>query len=400
MDFRLTDEQRLIQRQARELLGRHCGPDAVRGWLRAGTARPRVLWQGLAALGWLVFAVPAVHGGLGADFLDLALLHEESGRALVPAIFGTTTAAALAVTTCGTTVQQGRHLPPVARGETTAALAIAENGAVHDLEGIGSRLERRRGGWRLFGRKLFVENGADADLLVVVARGPAARASVARGPGAPSDSAARGAAGSTAPLALVLVERRATGVTVEPLTTFGGDPAAAIVFDDVAIDDDCLLGSLVNGEVVDHAAALREIEQRWTALLCAEMLGGFGRVLDLTTEYVKGREQFGRPIGSFQAVQHALADMAIAFEGARYATYQAAWRLARGLPAAREVAVAKAWLSPAYKQATLTAHQLHGGMGFVTEYELYLYSNRAKACETKFGGADRHLDRLAAALVR
>jgi alkylation response protein AidB-like acyl-CoA dehydrogenase len=387
MDFRLTDEQRLIQRQARDVLLRHCPAESVRRWLDEGTARPAELWRRIAELGWLGFAVPAEHGGLGADFLDLALLHEECGRALVPTLFGCTTAAALAIVTCGTPAQQRRHLPPIARGETAATLAVLEAGAIHDPGRTAARLERRRdGGWALYGEKLCVDNGADADLLVVVARGPFP-------PSRAPEPAARETAADAA-LALALVERRARGITVEPLATFSGDPAARVVLDGVALGEDALLGG-----AADQRAALRDLDLRRTALLCAEMLGSFGRVLDLTTDYVKTREQFGRPIGSFQAVQHALADMAIALEGARCAVYQAAWRLARGLPAAREVAIAKAWISPAYTQATLTAHQLHGGMGFVTEYDLHLYSNRAKGCETKLGGAARHLDALATALL-
>jgi alkylation response protein AidB-like acyl-CoA dehydrogenase len=390
VDLHLNDEQRLIQREARELLARHCAPADVQQWLRAGVARPPELWRRIADLGWLGFALPQAHGGLGADFLDLVLLHEVCGWALVPTLFGTTTAAGLAIAACGTDAQRERWLPGIARGETAATLAIAEPEVFYDLGRITTTLAAGGEGYTLSGRKAAVECGIEADLLVVVARPPVPdqRRHVAEG-----EAGGKGAGAGRNAVTLAVVPRSAPGVRATPVATFGGEPAADVTFERVSLGRDAVLTG-------DDAGAGRfgDVLQRITVLLCAEMVGGLERVLELTTDYVREREQFGRPIGSFQAVQHALADVATALEGARYATYQAAWRLARGLPAIREVAIAKAWTSPAYTQATLTAHQLHGGMGFVTEYPLWLYSNRAKWCEARLGTADRHLETVAAAL--
>jgi len=374
VQLHLSDEQRLLCDEARDFLARHCSPADVLRWQREGVVRPADLWKRMADLGWLGLGISEADGGLGADFFDLALLHQACGRALVPTLFAATTGAALAIAAGGSAAQRGRYLPAIARGDTTATLAVAEPDAVYDLDRMAAALTRREGGYVLAGRKALIEGGGDADLLVVAARSPGA------GP-------ARGG------LALVVVPRATAGVRVTRVATFGDHPAADLELADVAIDAEAVLDA-----ARDARATLDDVLLRRTVLACAEMVGGLERVLELTAEYVKGREQFGRPIGSFQAVQHALADMATALEGARYATYQAAWRLARQLPAAREVAVAKAWTSPAYKQATLTAHQLHGGMGFVTEYPLHLYSNHAKACEARFGAADRHLEIVAAAL--
>jgi alkylation response protein AidB-like acyl-CoA dehydrogenase len=368
MDFLLGDEQRMILEEGRAVLAEHCRPADVRRWQRDGIVRPPELWRRMGELGWLGFAVPAAHGGAGAAFFDVTLLAQVCGTALVPTLFGTTTSAALAVASCGSEAQQRRHLPPLARGETTATVAIAEADALYDRGRMTTVLTRRGAAYELSGVKHWVENGAHADWLLVAARS---------GDDGPHPGA----------LVLVVVERTAPGLTARPLATFGGDAAADLVFEGVAVAADAILEGARTGFDI--------VLQQMTTLVCAEMLGGFERVLELTTTYVKEREQFGRPIGTFQAVQHALADMATSLEGARYATYQAAWRLARGLPAARAVAIAKAWTSPAFKQATLTAHQLHGGMGFVTEYPLHLYSNRAKAYETRLGVADRHLETLA-----
>ena len=167
----------------------------------------------------------------------------------------------------------------------------------------------------------------------------------------------------------MVVPRATPGVRAVPCASFAGDPQAEVEFDAVAIQRDWVLGR----------EGLASVKERMATLLCADMTGGLERVLELTAAYVKGREQFGRPIGSFQAVQHALADMATTLEGARYATYQAAWRLQQGLPAAREVAIAQAWTGPAYKNATLTAHQLHGGMGVSDELNVAHYGRRLAA---------------------
>jgi alkylation response protein AidB-like acyl-CoA dehydrogenase len=389
MELQLSDEQRLVRDQAREFLARHCRPTDVQRWRREGIARPPGLWKRMADLGWLGFGIAEADGGHGADFFDLALLHEACGRALVPALFAATTGAALAIAARGSAAQRARHLHAIARGETTATLAVAEPDAVYDLERVATTLAPRDRGYALTGRKWLIESGTDADLLIVAARGPAAGG--ARGdPGRRDD---RGAHGGHGELALVVVPRQTNGVRVIPVATFGSHPAADIALTDVPVPAEAILGG-----PADARGALERVLQRLTVLLCADMFGGLDRVLELTVEYVKGRQQFGRPIGSFQAVQHALADMATALEGARYATYQAAWRLARGLPAAREVAVAKAWTSPVYKHTTLTAHQLHGGMGFVTEYPLHLYSDHAKACEARLGSPDRHLEAVATIL--
>jgi alkylation response protein AidB-like acyl-CoA dehydrogenase len=371
MELHLSDEQRLLRDEARDFLARHCGPADVERWRREGIARPAELWKRLADLGWLGFAIAEADGGLGADLLDLALLHEACGRALVPALFAATTSAALAIAAGGSGAQRARHLPAIARGEATATLAVTEPDALYDLDRVATTIGRGDGGYVVAGRKWLIECGGDANLLVVLAR-----------------SAGAGTEGGG--FQLVVVPRATAGVRVTRVASFGDHPAADIELADVRVPREAVLEAPGGARAILDGALLRS-----TMLVCAEMVGGLGRVLELTTEYVKGREQFGRPIGSFQAVQHALADMATALEGARYATYQAAWRLARGLPAAREVAIAKAWTSPAYKQATLTAHQLHGGMGFVTEYPLHLYSNHAKACEARLGSPDRHLATIA-----
>jgi len=356
VDFALSDEQRLVQEQARALLARHLPADAVRAQRAAGGACPPELWRVLAAAGWPGYGLPRAHGGLGADLVDLALLFEECGRALAPARLRATVGAGLVLAAAGS----AEELPALARGARVATLAAVEPDAGDDP----ARLTAALAGGRLRGEKRFVVAGAEADLLVVAARAETG-------------------------LALALVPRSAE-VAVEPVPGWTGEPLARVRFEAAA-------PAAILAEGAEAVRLLDAALARESVLLAAELVGGFARVVDLTVEYVKGRVQFGRPIGAFQAVQHQCADMATALEASRALVRQAAWRLAHGLPAEREVAIALAWTARRFTAATLTAHQLHGGTGFVTEYPLHLYSNRARAGEALLGPYARHLERIARA---
>jgi alkylation response protein AidB-like acyl-CoA dehydrogenase len=355
MDFALTDEQRLVQEQARALLARHLPPEAARALRAAGGTCPPQLWRVLADAGWPGYGLPRAHGGLGADLLDLALLFEECGRALVPQRLRATVSTGLLLAEAGRTAE----LSALARGAQVAALAAFEPDAGADF----ARLATTLAGGRLRGEKRFVVAGAEADLFVVGARGDAG-------------------------LVLALVPRSAAAA-VEPVPGWTGESLATVRFEGAA--------ATVLAEGAAAARLLAAALARERVLLAAELLGGFARVVELTVEYVKGRVQFGRPIGAFQAVQHQCADMATALEASRALVRQAAWRLAHGLAAEREVAIALAWTGRRFTAATLAAHQLHGGMGFVTEYPLHLYSNRARAGEVLLGTHSEHLERIARA---
>jgi alkylation response protein AidB-like acyl-CoA dehydrogenase len=189
---------------------------------------------------------------------------------------------------------------------------------------------------------------------------------------------------------VVLVPADLPGVTVTPQATFGKDRQSVVAFRGVTLPSNAVAGR--PGTAWPRLAALRA---RLRALLSADMVGGADAVLDMTVRYVSEREQFGVRLGTFQAVQQMVAEMATALEGARHVTRQALWRLAEGLPAAREIAVASAWTGRAYREITLTAHQLHGGAGYVVEHDLPRYSARAKELELRFGSTEEWLDTLA-----
>ena len=223
----------------------------------------------------------------------------------------------------------------------------------------------------LNGTKLFVPNAHVSDYLVVAAR-----------TGTDAED-----------VTLFIVPRETDGVAQTLLQTIASDRQSEIVFDNVKLPGSAVLGGVNAG----WATVARVLD--WGAIgKCAEMSGGGQQVLDMTVDYVKQRTQFGRPIGSFQAIQHHCANMATDVEGSRYITYQAAWRLSEGLPAEREVAMAKAWVSDAYRRVCALGHQSHGAIGFTKEHNMQLFSRRAKAAELAFGDSDYHLETVAHAV--
>ncbi len=378
MDLQLSDEERLLAESARKLFERDCPVDLVRSLREeSSSGHSDDLWSKIASQGWLGLGLPEAHGGAGT-LVDLGLVVEEAGRALVPTTYRSTMQAALLVALLGTPAQQADLIGRIAEGGRLATVAVAEPAAVHDLRYVETAAVASGDEWVLSGTKSFVANAHVADTILVVARtgvGPAERS-----------------------LAVFAVPAGAPGVSVEPQATFAHDRQARVRLEGVRVGDEALLGGPEAPGTGATAAALEGARLRWVALLCAEMVGGAQRVLDITTDYVRGRVQFGRPIGSFQAVQHHIANMGTGADGSRLATYQALWRLAEGRPAAREVAVAKAWTGEAYKAATVLAHQLHGGYGYVREHDLHLWSEHAKSCEVLLGNRDHQLLAVAAEL--
>jgi alkylation response protein AidB-like acyl-CoA dehydrogenase len=360
-----TPEQQAVQQEARRFLAAEVTRERRAAWDRAPEGHDPEFWRAVAGLGWFGWGLPEAHGGHGASLLEVGLLLEECGRALAPFGVFAAVAGGLGLAALGAPAQRREHLPAVARGERVVALAVAEASATASPAAFTTRLARRGGQLRLTGEKRYVCQGVTADLFLV---------------------AARDGAGVSA----VLVPASTPGVTVLPQRTFGKDRQSVVRFRDVVLARAALAGGA--GTAWPRFRRLRE---RLTALVCADMVGGADAVLAMTARYVGEREQFGVKIGTFQAVQQMVADMAIALEGARHTTRQALWRLAEGLPAAREVAVAKAWTGSAYRQVTLAAHQLHGGAGYVVEHELHRYSARAVEAELRFGSGEEWLEELA-----
>ena len=368
MQLRPSEEQEAIREAARRFLAGEITRERRLAWDRTDEGHDPAFWEAVARLGWFGYGLPATHGGQGASLLDLGLLIEELGRAAVPLGVFAAMAGGLGLAALGTPAQKRAWLPAVASGERLVTLAVAEERASANPAAFVTVLRRRGRGLRLDGEKRYVLQGVTADAFLVAARD------------------GRGAS-------VVLVPADAPGVSLRAQRTFGKDRQSIVRFRDVRLP-----ASARAGRPGGAAGGLARLRRDLAALLCADMIGGAEAVLEMTTRYVCEREQFGVRLGTFQAVQQMVAVMAIDLEGARHVTRQALWRLAEGLPAAREVAIAKAWTGRAYREATLTAHQLHGGAGYVVEHELPRYSARAKEAELRFGSTEEWLEALAGGL--
>ena len=371
MDFNLSKPQRLLKESAREFLARECGPEKVRALMETDTAHDERLWRAMADQGWTGLVIPEEHGGAGLGLVELAAVAEEMGRACLPGAFLSTLTAAALVARAGSAGQQAKYLAAVAAGELKATVALLEEGADWDVDAVGLRAERDGEGFTLSGRKLFVPDAGVADLLICVAR---------EGEG----------------LALLPVGHGAAGLSIKATPSMD----ATRKLYEVAFDGVRVAAAEAFGADGDARGALRGALEVATVALCAEMVGGMQWVLDTTVEYAKTRQQFGRPIGAYQAVQHQCADMLLMTESARSATYYAAWALNEGGPQARvAVSAAKAYCSDAYREVGNRGVQVHGGIGFTWEHDLQLYYKRSKSSETLFGDATFHRERIARLVV-
>ena len=372
MDLGLTEAQQMLRNSAREFLEAECPEAFVRAMEEDERGYTPESWQKIAENGWLGLIFPEEHGGAGLEFLDLCVLLEETGRAMLPGpFFSTVVLGGMTILDAGSVDQKRQYLPGIAEGQAIATLALTEPNVRWDAAGVRTTAEPDGDGFVINGTKLFVPNANVSDYLVVAARTGDADEDVS----------------------LFILPANTPGVSQTLLKTIASDRQSEVTFDGAHVPRSALLGELNGG----WPTIARVIQ--WGAVgKCAEMVGNGQKVLDMTVDFVKQRIQFGRPIGSFQAIQHHCANMATDVEGSRYITNQAAWRLSEGLPADSEVVMAKAWVSDAVRRVCATGHQCHGAIGFTKEHSMQLYSRRAKAAELAFGDSREHLEGVAEAI--
>jgi len=375
MEFDLSKPQKLLKDSAREFLTRNCKSKRVRELMNTETANDDELWQAMADQGWTGLVIPEEYGGLGAGLLDLTVVCEEMGRACLPGAFPATLFSTALIDRAASPKQKAEYLEAIASGSLKATVAQLEETADWNLNAIKLKAMRDNGRLLVSGRKLFVPDAASADLLICVAA---------------SDSA-----NGESPVILP-VRKGANGVEIESMPSMDATRKLyKVEFNNVSVN-----GADVFGADGNAFGALLQATQVATVALCAEMVGGMQWVLDTTVEYAKTRQQFGRPIGSFQAVQHQCADMLLMTESARSATYYAAWAVNEGASnAGTAVSIAKAYCSDAFREVGNRGVQVHGGIGFTWEHDLQLYYKRSKASETMFGDATFHRERIARAVV-
>jgi len=371
-DFGFGEDHELLRDQARRFLAERSSPKEVRRLAEDPLGHDPGVWKEMAGLGWTGLVLPEEHGGAGLGALHLALLLEEMGRALLPSPFLATLLGGLALERAGSEAQRARWCPALAAGETIASLAFAEPDGSWEPEHVAATAEPAGGGFTLRGVKAYVPAAASAGLVVAPFR-------VGKGDGAP---------------ALFAVELPADGVRVEP--EVGVDPTrrtGRIRFDGARVPADARLPA-------DGANALRHVYRwGWTAL-AAEMVGGAEATLAMTRDYAIARVQFGRQIGSFQAVKHPLVDVMIAVETARTLALAAAAALDHAPEEAEVPArMAKAAAGDAFAFAADRAIQLHGGYGFTWDCDAHFYFKRALWARGTLGDAVHHRRHLAGLLI-
>jgi alkylation response protein AidB-like acyl-CoA dehydrogenase len=357
MEFGLNESQLLLRDNARKFFAGECPMEEVRRLMETETAYDQALWAKMVEQGYTGIIFPEEYGGVGLGKVELILLMEEAGRALLPGpLFSTVALAGSVLDATATPEQKKRYLAPICSGHARSTVAMLETGASwHPAD-----VQMTSASGKLTGEKLFVPDAKVADFLIVVARD-----------------------------GVFVVDAKAAGIEVQPMEAmdltrklysvrFSGTPAERL------------------GDAVGLARALDVA----TAALVAEIVGAMQRTLDLTVEYAKMRKQFGKPIGMFQAVQHQCADMYLETESARSAAYYAAWALEENAPdAAVAISIAKMYASDAGRTVGNRGIQIHGGMGFTWENDLHLYYRRAKASETALGDSTFHRERIARLVI-
>jgi alkylation response protein AidB-like acyl-CoA dehydrogenase len=365
MDFSYSEEQQSIRDLAHRILSDGTSQERLREIeKREGPRFDRELWSRLAEAGLLGIAVPEAHGGAGLGFLEVATIVEEVGRTAAPIpLLETVVLGVLPLAEFGSDAQREAWLPRAARGEAilSAALTEPEGDPLHPATAAAPDGE----GWKLSGTKFCVPAAEIADCLLV----PAAAGSAGAG--------------------VFLVDPAAPGVSITPLETTSGQPEARVDLEEVRVGAGAVLGEPGQG-----TAMVEWMAERANAALANLALGTCEEALRLTAEYAKTRKQFDQPIAMFQAVGHRAADAYIDTEGIRLTALQAAWRISEGLPAAKQVAVAKHWACAAGQRVVHAAQHLHGGIGVDTEYPLHRHFLYLKQLELTLGGSTQQLLRL------
>ena len=375
MDFGFSAEQDMLRQTARAFLAENSPPSFVRQMMEDERGYKPELWKDMADLGWLGLAFPEEYGGQGLGFVDLTVILEEMGAVLLPSpFFSSVLLAGQTILIGGSEAQKKTYLAKIADGSLIATLAMTEPSGRFDAEGISEvTATATADGFSISGTKLFVPDAHVADVMVVAARTKE------------SDDKSDG-------ISLFLVEANSPGMATTLLKTMDQTrKQCEVVFDNVTVGRDSLIGMIDMGWPI-----LQKVLNIATAALCAEMVGGAQRVLDMSVAYAKERVQFGRPIGSFQAIKHKCAEMMLQVESAKSAAYYAAWAVDEDAPEAPlAVSMAKAYCSDAYRYTAGEGIQVHGGIGFTWEHDMHLYFKRAKYAEFAFGDATYHRELVA-----
>jgi alkylation response protein AidB-like acyl-CoA dehydrogenase len=374
MDMQLTEAQDQLIATAKRALANDCPLGLVRELETSELGYSRELWTKMAELGWLGLPYPETYRGFELGAVDLALLAKELGRALVPGPYvSTVVLAGGAITAAGNDRQKQALLPRIASGDTIVAFALQEASAYYDGRGVSTTATETPDGYALSGTKQFVEFANAADWLLVLARTS----------GSGNDG-----------LSMFIVDAKAPGVTMSHLSTLARDKQYRVILDGVQVAKDDLVGP-----AGDAWGLLEPVVQRGIVAQCAYMVGASEHIHEMATEFAKQRVQFGRPIGSFQAIQHYLAQSITEIVGADTMTLYAAWALDQRRPSRAIVAKAKALAGDTFKQASAVGAQIYGGLGFNEDVDTTLFLRRGKQYQLAMGDSGYWEDIVAEELL-
>jgi alkylation response protein AidB-like acyl-CoA dehydrogenase len=371
IDLSFSAEQEHLRGAARDYFQRRCPTSVVREVEDSELGYLPDMWREMAEMGWLGIAIPEEYGGSGGGFLDTYPLCEEMGRAIVPSPYlDTVVVAADTILAVGSDTQRRELLPAIADGRCIVSLALLEVDGGFGRSSVTMSATARDDGFVLDGTKLLVAYAPSADMLLCPAR--------------------TGAGTSTEGVTLFLVDPEAPGVTLTSLHTFAGVPLYAVELTGVAVTPGDVVGQVGRGW-----EPLAQAMTKAAVIQTATIVGAGHAVLDMTNQYAKDRQQFGNPIGRYQAVQYMVTDVLIDMHRADLLARQAAYRIDAGLPFGREAAIAIAFGKEAAAHLHRQAHEVHAGVAFILDHDLQLYSRRSKFWENNFGDARYHHDQLA-----
>jgi alkylation response protein AidB-like acyl-CoA dehydrogenase len=375
MDILPTEEELMLKNVAREFLEAEVSTALVREMELDGLGYPPALWKQMADLGWLGMSLPEQYGGQGLPLVYLGLIIEEMGRVMAPVPMHSTMVAALTIESDGSDQQKQDILPAVADGKMVLTWAVHERDARLIPEAMNLEAKADGDGWILNGTKMFVDNFIVAERCLVACRT------------SPASDTNQG-------ISLFLVDPNGTGVNQTALVTLAKDKQSRVDFKDHLVESTALVGEVDQGWPIIEAML-----DRGTALLCCQMVGAARKDSEMAIEYAKNRVAFGRPIGSFQSVQHMLADMLLHVDGGEMLTFEALWKMDQGLPASVEVSQAKAFCNEKCESVVRTSQVIHGGIGFMMEFDLHLWFRRVTAWSLRMGTTYDHRAKIASALL-
>ena len=371
MDFDLGKEQKMFKDSAKTFFSKEWDLELLRETNKEDQGYSPKHWEKIAELGWLGMLIDEKYEGIGCDFDDLGPILEEMGRALFPSPFlASAVVGASIISEAGTDEQKKKLLTPIADGDVIVTFAVGETGDDWSKDEIAAKAEKQGDDYLISGVKTFVPFAHVSDYIICCAKD-------------------EGASGDG--LTLFLVDTKADGIETTPIPTFAIDRYSKVVFDKVKVAKENIIGTPGSGWDI-----IEKIMPRLVASRCLEIVGGLQKVLEITVQWAKDREQFGVPIGSFQALQHRCAEMAMDVESSKYIAYRAAWKVSNNMDCKKDVSMAKSWCADAYTRVTASAMQVHGAMGFTEEYDLHFYYKQAKSLQLTYGGSSYHRKIVAA----